>query len=56
MLLVYSALDRLIELAGPHQPWVLLPTAQLEQVNEYAPFDMIVFDMEIPEEHRRKAA
>lgn len=56
VLLVYSALDRLIELAGPHQPWVLLPTAQLEQVNEYAPFDMIMFDMEIPEEHRRKAA
>ena len=53
-LLVYSALDRLVCYCGPRQPWVVMPTASLEHVNERAPFDMILLDMDIPEEHRRR--
>ncbi len=53
-LLVYSALDRLVSCCGPQQPWVVMPTASLEQVNERARFDMILLDMDIPEEHQRR--
>jgi hypothetical protein len=55
-LLVYTALDRLVDCCGPHQPWVLMPTANLDRVDEHVPFDMILFDVEIPEDLRRKAA
>jgi hypothetical protein len=55
-LLVYSALDRLVDCCGPDQPWAVIPTANLDKVGEYVPFDMILFDVEVPEEHRRKAA
>jgi len=53
VLLVYSALDRLVCSCGPRQPWVVMPTASLEHVNQRAPFDMVLLDMDIPEEHRR---
>jgi hypothetical protein len=55
-LLVYTALDRLVDCCGPNQPWVLMPTGKLDEVDEHVPFDMILFDVEIPEELRRKAA
>jgi hypothetical protein len=55
-LLVYTALDRLVDCCGPNQPWVLMPTGNLDEVDEHVPFDMILFDVEIPEELRRKAA
>jgi hypothetical protein len=55
-LLVYSALDRLIACCGPHQPWVLMPTKNLDRIGEHVHFDLILFDIEIPEEIRRKAA
>jgi len=55
-LLVYTALDRLVDCCGPDQPWVLMPTGMLDEVDEHVPFDMILFDVKIPEELRRKAA
>lgn len=53
-LLVYSALDRLVQCCGPHQAWVVMPTAKLEQVRENTAFEMILLDLEIPDEHRRQ--
>jgi hypothetical protein len=55
-LIVYTALDRLVACCGPHQPWVVMPTANLEKIREHVHFDMILFDIEVPEELRRKAA
>ncbi|RZS34290.1 hypothetical protein EV193_10977 [Herbihabitans rhizosphaerae] len=56
MLLVYSALDRLIDLCGPHQRWAVVPVERLDEIREQAPFDRVEIDAEIPEQHRRKAA
>ncbi|MGH3880609.1 MAG: SAV_915 family protein [Actinophytocola sp.] len=55
-LLVYSALDRLVSCCGPNQPWVVMPTVDLDKIAERVRFDMILLDLEIPEEHRRKVA
>jgi hypothetical protein len=54
-LLAYTALDRLIDCCGPEQPWAVMPTADLEQVRSATGFDIILFDLEIPAEHRRHA-
>lgn len=54
-LLVYSALDRLVDCCGPHQPWVVMPTAGLDKLGEYTHVDMILLDIAIPEERRRGA-
>jgi CheY-like chemotaxis protein len=54
-LLVYTALDRLIDGCGEHQPWAALPVEALEQVREETHFDMILFDVVVPEDKRRKA-
>jgi hypothetical protein len=47
-LLTYSALDRLVDCCGSEQPWVLLPSAKLDEVGRSAHFDVIVLDVEIP--------
>lgn len=52
-LLVYSALDRLVTCCGEQQPWVVLPTANLEKIREKTGFELILLDIEIPEEFRR---
>jgi hypothetical protein len=52
-LLVYSALDRLVTCCGGQQPWVVLPTADLEEIREKTDFELIFLDIEIPEEFRR---
>lgn len=52
-LLVYSALDRLVTCCGEQQPWVVLPTADLEEIREKTDFELILLDIEIPEEFRR---
>lgn len=54
-LLVYSALDRLVTCCGEQQPWVVLPTANLEKIRENADFELILLDIEIPHELRRLA-
>lgn len=50
-LLVYSALDRLTASLGPHQPWLLIPILELEKVWEADQFDLVLLDVEVPQEH-----
>lgn len=54
-LVLYTALDRLVDCCGPHQPWVLLPTEKLVDVAEVQPFDLVLLDLEMPEEERVQA-
>jgi len=55
-LVLYTALDRLVDCCGPHQPWVLLPTEKLEDVAQVQPFDLVFLDLEMPEEERVRPA
>lgn len=55
-LLAYTALDRLVQLCGPHQPWILVRTAELDQIKANQPFDVVIFDLEIPEQYRTDGA
>lgn len=48
-LLAFTALDRLLDGCGPHQPWILYPTSALGDLKPYA---MIVLDGEIPDDAR----
>lgn len=52
-LLVYSALDRLVNCCGDEQPWVVMPTANLEKVRVRTNFELILLDVVIPDEFRR---
>jgi hypothetical protein len=54
-LLTYSALDRLVACCGPHQPWILLPAARLDEVDRRVHFDVILLDVAIPEDLWRTA-
>lgn len=55
-LLVYSAMDRLYECCGRGQPWLVLPTAALDELQRSQGFQLILLDVRIPEEHRRQGA
>lgn len=55
-LLVYSALDRLVDACGPEQPWAVLPATALEQLRVSIGFEFVFLDLEIPEEHRRSGS
>ncbi|WP_245666029.1 SAV_915 family protein [Actinoplanes subtropicus] len=52
-LLVYSAMDRLIKHCGPAQPWTVMLTKDLEQARLATGFELILLDLDIPEELRR---
>lgn len=52
-LLVYSAMDRLIVHCGPAQPWTIMATIDLEQVRLATGFELILLDLDIPDELRR---
>jgi hypothetical protein len=54
-LLVYSALDRLVDNCGEHQAWTALPAADLERIREATGFELILLDVCIPEHLRRGA-
>ncbi|GGN63068.1 hypothetical protein GCM10010112_21940 [Actinoplanes lobatus] len=54
-LLVYSALDRLVENCGESQPWTVLPATELERIREATGFELILLDVCIPERLRRGA-
>ncbi|MGH3902963.1 MAG: SAV_915 family protein [Pseudonocardiaceae bacterium] len=54
-LLVYSALDRLIDCCGAEQPWAVLATTDLDILGDGTRFDLIFLDMPIPAEYRRTA-
>jgi hypothetical protein len=47
-MLAYTALDRLAEKCGDEQPWVVVPTTELDQILSEQPFDLVAFDAEIP--------
>ncbi|WP_436529620.1 SAV_915 family protein [Actinoplanes sp. HUAS TT8] len=52
-LLVYSAMDRLIEHCGAAQPWTVLLTSDLDRVRSATGFALVLLDVDIPEELRR---
>ncbi len=54
-LLVYSALDRLHAGVGKDQPWFVAPTAGLQALYEVDPFDLVLLDILVPDEHRWEA-
>ncbi|WP_229068832.1 SAV_915 family protein [Actinoplanes sp. DH11] len=54
-LLVYSALDRLVDCCGAEQPWTVLPATELETVRQATGFELILMDVRIPEYLRRGA-
>jgi hypothetical protein len=53
-LLVYSALDRLVDCCGDQQAWAVMPATDLERVRLETGYELILLDLEIPEEFRRK--
>lgn len=53
-LLAYSALDRLHTCCGTGQAWILMPTANLAQLQAAQPFQLLLLDVVIPPERRRK--
>lgn len=52
-LLAYTALDRLLDLAGERQPWTLLRTEELQKIKQAQPYDVVIFDLAVPAEYRR---
>lgn len=53
-LLAYSALDRLHACCGTGQAWILMPTASLQQLQAAQPFQLLLLDVVIPPERRRR--
>ncbi|MCE7011840.1 hypothetical protein LWC34_54865 [Kibdelosporangium philippinense] len=51
-LLAYSALDRLVNCCGAAQPWVVVPVANLDKIQQAQPFELVLLDVHIPDEHR----
>jgi hypothetical protein len=51
-LMAYSALDRLMSCCGDAQPWVVVPTTNLDKLQQAQPFELVLLDVTIPEEHR----
>ncbi|MGL5850866.1 MAG: SAV_915 family protein, partial [Phycicoccus sp.] len=54
-LLAYTAMDRLVSCCGPHQPWALMPTDRLGEIEQTQPYDVIYLDIPIPVEEQRTA-
>lgn len=56
-LLAYTALDRLEQCCGPHQPWVLAETHRLDELTQSGGgFDVLYLDLAIPEDQRHGPA
>ncbi|MBK1788829.1 SAV_915 family protein [Prauserella cavernicola] len=55
-LLAYTAVDRLVECCGEHQPWLMVRSEHLPKLHERQPYDVIVLDGEIPTEWRHQAS
>ena len=51
-LLAYSALDRLHTCCGHEQPWIVLPTSALDELQKLQPFQLLLMDVMIPEDKR----
>lgn len=55
-LLAYSALDRLHDCCGRNQPWIVMPTAGLDDLQQAQPFQLLLLDVVIPEDKRQAGA
>lgn len=55
-LLAYTALDRLLTLAGERQPWILVRTEDLGGIKRAQPYDVVIFDLDVPASYRRDGA
>jgi hypothetical protein len=53
-LLAYTALDRLTAGCGTAQPWALVSTAKLDEIDRNTPYDVIMLDVQIEEDQQRK--
>lgn len=53
-LVLYTALDRLVHCCGPHQPWIVMPSEKLSELKKLHDYDVIYFDLEMPEEDRER--
>ena len=51
-LLAYTALDRLADKCGAGQPWIVMSTSQLGRIKEAQPYDIVLFDFEVPDAMR----
>lgn len=54
-LVAFTALDRLIDCCGEHQPWIMINTEHLPKIHQVNPYDVIVLDSELPVELRHTA-
>lgn len=52
VLLTFTALDRLIDGCGEHQPWVVIPAERLADIKDATGVTGIVLDVGLPEELR----
>ncbi|WP_217641603.1 SAV_915 family protein [Actinopolyspora alba] len=52
-LLVYSSNERSVRCCGEQQPWVAVHTEKLDELDRSIHFDLILLDVEIPQEFRR---
>ncbi len=55
-LLAYSALDRLQHCCGRNQPWLVMPTVALDELQRAQPFSLLLLDVFIPEGKRQEGA
>ncbi len=55
VILLYTALDRLISGAGPHQPWAVFKTEDLDRIRAEQKIDKAAIDFVLPEDMRRTA-
>lgn len=55
-LMAYSALDRLKYCCGDQQPWLVIPTAHLDKIQQVQHFDLVLLDVIIPDEFRHGTA
>ena len=46
-LVAYTALDRLVAACGAEQPWVVLPTDRLSEVDQHSPYEVMLLDVAI---------
>ena len=53
-LVLYTALDRLVDCCGPHQPWIVMPSEKLSELKKLHHYDVIYFDLEMPEGEREQ--
>ncbi|GAB3604699.1 hypothetical protein GCM10027413_01080 [Conyzicola nivalis] len=47
-LLAYTALDRLADKCGVNQSWIVMSTSQLGRIKEAQPYDVVLFDFDVP--------